>query len=71
MTDEIDMAESNELHHTCPVCCEALSYLDSVIQHDYEQYGSYVRWWRHPIWYFLIRPKIRDYASALLDESGK
>lgn len=57
--------------HACPLCCQALSYLDSILVHDMTEYGSHVSWWRHPVWYFLILPKIRDYAATILDESGK
>jgi hypothetical protein len=53
------------------MCCQALSYIDSILAHDYEEYGDHVQWWRHPIWKFLIVPKIRDYVGTVLDESGK
>lgn len=57
--------------HKCPVCCQSLSYLDRTLQYDYKTYGESVQWWRHPIWYFIIIPRIRDYAATLIDESGK
>jgi hypothetical protein len=57
--------------HSCPICCESLSHLDAIIADDWKNYGAGMRWWRHPVWYFLIIPRIRDYAAAILDESGK
>lgn len=57
--------------HTCPECCPVMSYVETTLQHDYREYGAHVQWWRHPLWCFLVRPRIREYAAALLDESGK
>jgi hypothetical protein len=58
--------------HTCGQCCQALSYVDSILRVDIEQGRGLSRRWRllHP-WQWRDAKVRRDYALDILHESGK
>lgn len=58
--------------HTCPECCQALSYVDSLLRFEADSIDAPPLWWRirHPRLWHAARVR-RDYARDLLHESGK
>lgn len=58
--------------HTCGQCCQALSYVDSILRFEADGADLPPRWWRvrHPWLWHAVQVR-RGFATEILWESGK